>query len=74
MFTLAALRHRTPVDSGSSKKALDVGAQLVVIDTLIRTLEGDENSADTIKNFYTHTPGHGTQSRRNSSPTHRPRR
>ena len=35
--------------------ALDVGAQLVVIDTLIRTVSGDENSADTIKEFYRHT-------------------
>ena len=35
--------------------ALDVGAQLVVIDTLIRTVSGEENSADTIKNFYRHT-------------------
>ena len=40
------------------QEALKVKAQLVVIDTLIRTLEGDENSADTIKNFtrYTGTP------------------
>ena len=35
--------------------ARDVGAQLVVIDTLIRTVSGEENSADTIKNFYHHT-------------------
>ena len=40
------------------QEALKVNAQLVVIDTLIRTLEGEENSADTIKNFnrYTGTP------------------
>ena len=37
------------------KKARKVGAQLVVIDTLIRTVEGEENSADTIKDFYQHT-------------------
>ena len=37
------------------KKALRVQAKLVVIDTLIRTVEGEENSADTIKNFYQHT-------------------
>ena len=37
------------------KKARKVGAKLVVIDTLIRTVSGEENSADTIKNFYTHT-------------------
>jgi hypothetical protein len=30
-------------------------SQLVVIDTLIRSVEGEENSADTIKNFYRHT-------------------
>ena len=35
--------------------ALDVGAQLVVLDTLIRTVSGEENSADTIKDFYRHT-------------------
>ena len=35
--------------------ALDLGAKLVVIDTLIRTVSGEENSADTIKNFYRHT-------------------
>ena len=33
------------------KEALNVKAQLVVIDTLIRTIAGEENSADTIKNF-----------------------
>ena len=33
------------------KEALKVKAQLVVIDTLIRTIAGEENSADTIKNF-----------------------
>ena len=33
------------------KEALKVKAQLVVIDTLIRTIEGEENSGDTIKNF-----------------------
>ena len=40
------------------QEALNVNAQLVVIDTLIRTVEGEENSADTIKNFtrYTGTP------------------
>ena len=40
------------------QEALKTKAQLVVIDTLIRTLEGDENSADTIKDFtrYTGTP------------------
>ena len=37
------------------KKARKVKAKLVVIDTLIRTVEGEENSADTIKNFYQHT-------------------
>ena len=37
------------------KKARKVKAQLVVIDTLIRTVSGEENSADTIKNFYQHT-------------------
>ena len=36
-------------------EALKVGAQLVVIDTLIRTVDGEENSADTIKNFSRHT-------------------
>ena len=36
-------------------EALKVKAQLVVIDTLIRTVSGEENSADTIKNFYQHT-------------------
>ena len=36
-------------------EALNVGAQLVVIDTLIRTVEGEENSADTIKNFNRYT-------------------
>ena len=40
------------------EEALKVNAQLVVIDTLIRTVEGEENSADTIKNFgrYTAVP------------------
>ena len=39
-------------------EALKVKAQLVVIDTLIRTVSGEENSADTIKDFnrYTGTP------------------
>ena len=37
------------------KEALNVNAQLVVIDTLIRTVEGEENSADTIKNFSRYT-------------------
>ena len=39
-------------------EALKVNAQLVVIDTLIRTVDGEENSADTIKNFgrYTAVP------------------
>ena len=37
------------------KKARKVKAKLVVIDTLIRTVSGEENSADTIKNFYQHT-------------------
>ncbi len=36
-------------------EACNVGAQLVVIDTLIRTVDGEENSADTIKNFSRHT-------------------
>ena len=40
------------------EEAIKVGAQLVVIDTLIRTVSGEENSADTIKDFnrYTGTP------------------
>ena len=40
------------------KEALSVNAQLVVIDTLIRTVSGEENSADMIKDFnhYTGTP------------------
>ena len=37
------------------EEALNVGAQLVVIDTLIRTVSGEENSADTIKNFSRYT-------------------
>ena len=37
------------------KEALKVKAQLVVIDTLIRTIAGEENSADTIKNFSRYT-------------------
>ena len=39
-------------------EAEEVGAKLVVIDTLIRTVSGEENSADTIKDFnhYTGTP------------------
>ena len=36
-------------------EARKVKAQLVVIDTLIRTVDGEENSADTIKNFSRHT-------------------
>ena len=36
-------------------EARRVKAQLVVIDTLIRTVGGEENSADTIKNFSRHT-------------------
>ena len=37
------------------KEALNVKAQLVVIDTLIRTISGEENSADTIKDFSRYT-------------------
>ena len=37
------------------EKAHKVKAKLVVIDTLIRTVSGEENSADTIKNFYRYT-------------------
>ena len=48
---LDTARRRT----AATQEALNVGAQLVVIDTLIRTVSGEENSADTIKNFYTHT-------------------
>ena len=33
----------------------ETGAKLVVIDTLIRSVEGEENSADTIKSFYRFT-------------------
>ena len=40
------------------EEARKIKAQLVVIDTLIRTVSGEENSADTIKDFnrYTGTP------------------
>jgi hypothetical protein len=34
---------------------LSVGAQAVVIDTLARAVNGDENDADTIRGFYRHT-------------------
>ena len=49
-----------PLDTRAGGKELldlanDVGAQLVVIDTLIRTVSGEENSADTIKDSYRHT-------------------
>ena len=37
------------------EEAIKVNAQLVVIDTLIRTVSGEENSADTIKNFSQYT-------------------
>ena len=52
--------HGPPLDTEAGgakllKKARKVGAKLVVIDTLIRTVDGEENSADTIKNFYQHT-------------------
>ena len=52
-----------PLDSAAGgqcllEEAIKVQAQLVVIDTLIRTVSGEENSADTIKDFnrYTGTP------------------
>ena len=49
-----------PLDSAAGgqrllKEAVKVKAQLVIIDTLIRTVEGEENSADTIKNFSRYT-------------------
>jgi hypothetical protein len=37
--------------------AQHVGAKVVFIDTLSRAVEGDENDADTIRNFYRHTGG-----------------
>ena len=66
-----------PLDSAAGgqrllKEAVKVKAQLVIIDTLIRTVEGEENSADTIKNFsrYTAVP---LKAAGHSPPTHRPR-
>ena len=49
-----------PLDSAAGGQRLleevhKTKAQLVVIDTLIRTVEGEENSADTIKNFNRYT-------------------
>jgi hypothetical protein len=35
--------------------AMSVGAQFVIIDTLSRSVAGDENSADTMRAFYRHT-------------------
>ena len=35
--------------------AIEVEAQLVVIDTLIRSVSGEENSANTINDFYRYT-------------------
>ena len=35
--------------------ALKLGAELVIIDTMSRAVEGDENDADTIRNYYKHT-------------------
>ena len=66
LTTLAQHLHYTqlypwpPLDTEAGgkkllKKARKVEAQLVVIDTLIRTVDGEENSADTIKNFGRHT-------------------
>ena len=41
-----------PLDTpAGGQRLLKVKAQLVVVDTLIRTIEGEENSADTTKNF-----------------------
>ncbi len=36
-------------------KAQEYGAELVVIDTMSRVLQGEENSADTMRAFYLHT-------------------
>ena len=49
-----------PLDSAAGgqrllEEAINVKAQLVVIDTLIRTVSGEENSADMIKNFNRYT-------------------
>ena len=52
--------EESPLDSAAGGQRLleevhKTKAQLVVIDTLIRTVEGEENSADTIKNFNRYT-------------------
>ncbi|OBI43069.1 hypothetical protein A5708_19325 [Mycobacterium colombiense] len=49
-----------PLDRADGGKALaevadHYGAELVVIDTLARVVVGEENSADTYRNFYRHT-------------------
>ena len=35
--------------------AMDLSVELVVIDTMSRAVEGEENSADTLRNYYKHT-------------------
>jgi hypothetical protein len=59
-FRYALLPASAPLDTAAGGEALVeaarlVEAELVVIDTLSRVLDGEENSADTLRAFYQHT-------------------
>lgn len=56
----ALLPSLPPLDTAAGAKAVvelaaRVGADLVVVDTFGRAVEGDENEADTVRAFYRHT-------------------
>lgn len=55
-----SLPSLAPLDSAEGGRllaewALDHGLQVLVIDTLARAVEGDENEADTVRRYYRHT-------------------